>query len=410
MIDIEGPLDRGRLEQAISATLRRHSIFRTAYAEVGGAVHQLVRPGDALPAPAVELVDLSALPAGEQAAAQSELVASLQRRVHDLSQPVVPDVRLLRLAPDRHALLVVGHHIVCDAISLVAFPNEIAAAYEGQPAPERPVQYIDYAHALVRWAESPAGIADRAYWSEQLATAEPITLPSDHPREPVERHRDAVPLGIVADDILGATEVVPAELGRALHALARRERVSLPVVYQAALALQLARETGLPQAWIVNTMNPRLLLHLHRVLAEMHGMVTTCIPVRIPVAGATTFQDLLRATSSALQDASEHCFSRVYEWAPHPLRRVMFNYVPYRVPAGVELGPELRGRRRQLELPPLRRQNDLHVNVYEREHDVQLGWLFARSLFRPESAQPYLRRYVELLHAIARTPAQELVL
>jgi non-ribosomal peptide synthetase component F len=269
-----------------------------------------------------------------------------------------------------------------------------------QATARRQLQYIDYAHALVRWATSLPGQIERDFWTGQLASAETVTLESDHPREPVERQRDTIPFGILPDDILGDSIELPRSVHDALVALARREGVSPAAVYQAALAQLLGRDSGRRQIWFVNTVTPRFMLHLYRPLSDVQGMVTTVIPVPIPLTG-NTFGELVRDTNTAMRNAYDHSLARVYEWTPHPLRRIMFNYIPHRMGTDVTLGAEVRGQLRGVPLPPLRRQTDLHVNVFEGSQDVYISWLFAKRLFRRESATPYLQRYVEMLQQLA---------
>ena len=72
--------------------------------------------------------------------------------------------QLLRVADDEHVLLIVLHHIACDAWSLGLLGRELGAGYAAHARGETPlreplrIQYADYA-AWERDRDDSAGIA-----------------------------------------------------------------------------------------------------------------------------------------------------------------------------------------------------------------------------------------------------------
>jgi hypothetical protein len=83
-------------------------------------------------------------------------------------------VRLYRLSPTEHALMLVMHHIASDGWSLSLFAKELNQLYrafsqgEPDPLPPLPLQYSDYAH----WQQASYGggeeISGWSFWREYL--------------------------------------------------------------------------------------------------------------------------------------------------------------------------------------------------------------------------------------------------
>lgn len=93
----------------------------------------------------------------------------------DLAQDLMLRGTLVRLADDRHTLLVTMHHIAGDGWSTGVLVRELSELYgafvEGRKAalPELPCQYADYA-AWQRQTLSGTRLASLlSYWRGQLA-------------------------------------------------------------------------------------------------------------------------------------------------------------------------------------------------------------------------------------------------
>src|SRR5436190_1565207 len=110
---LEGALSTASLARALSALVDRHEALRTTFVPEDGEPFQVVAPVGA-PVP-VPCLDLAALPADVQASALARTVHSEVARPFDLSRAPLLRVVLVRLAPARHALLLVAHHCIADA-------------------------------------------------------------------------------------------------------------------------------------------------------------------------------------------------------------------------------------------------------------------------------------------------------
>ena len=123
---LDGALDADRLRLALQQIVHRHAALRTAFVERDGRPWQVVRAAQPF---ALPLTDLSG--AADPQHALAALAAEENRLPFDLSAPPLLRARLVRLAPQSHALLAAFHHIAFDGWSLRVFVDELAALYGG---------------------------------------------------------------------------------------------------------------------------------------------------------------------------------------------------------------------------------------------------------------------------------------
>ncbi|HEX3047644.1 MAG TPA: condensation domain-containing protein, partial [Bacillota bacterium] len=156
---IQGRLERESFQKALKAVVDRHEALHCVY-EVEGEEPVMKRR----PELEVELREedlsgfsgFSGIPGFSGIGSKQE--EELKRRVKEeigrpfkLERELPLRVRLYKLGEEEQALLVVIHHIACDAYSSNLFLNELAACYEkaksgSDETPEPlPAQYADYA-------------------------------------------------------------------------------------------------------------------------------------------------------------------------------------------------------------------------------------------------------------------------
>ncbi|MDV9203070.1 condensation domain-containing protein, partial [Streptomyces sp. Wh19] len=159
------------LESALGALVVRHESLRTTFATVDGQGVQVIHPATPVTFPVREATDEEAA-----AAVRAELETPFDLSTGPLLRPL-----LLRTAEDEHLLVLSMHHIVTDGWSVNVLTRELAALYAGEPLPELPVQYADYAVWQRRTLTGPVLDEGLAYWREQLAGAPVLDLPTDRP-------------------------------------------------------------------------------------------------------------------------------------------------------------------------------------------------------------------------------------
>ena len=324
LVTLRGRVDAESLRAAFLDVLTRHEILRTVYDEVDGQPTQrVVAPADVV-LPWTDWGWVSA----EQVAG---LVSSSVREGFDLSADLPVRMFLLRPEPDVALLVVVLHHIAADGGSLGPFTADLSAAYRARTngaAPawdELPVQYSDYAmwqRELLGDESDPdsAFATQLAYWRQELAgVLRPISLPADRPRPARAGYRgENVRFEISERLLAGARE------------LARTRNVTVPMVFQAALAVLLHRIGGDDDITVGSPIAGRTDEALH----ELVGFFVNTWVLRVRLTGEETFDqvlDAVRAKALAAYDHQDLPFERLVELlrpersiAYHPLFQVTF--------------------------------------------------------------------------------------
>src|SRR5262249_39588751 len=107
-LDFEGPLDVAALERAAQALVARHASLRAGFWS-----ETLSRPVQVIVSKALpgwRRIDLSSLSDEARAERLAAIVAQERRERFDLASPPLLRFALIRLAADRHRLLLTNHH------------------------------------------------------------------------------------------------------------------------------------------------------------------------------------------------------------------------------------------------------------------------------------------------------------
>ncbi|WP_258036018.1 condensation domain-containing protein, partial [Streptomyces fradiae] len=178
----------------------------------------------------VTVGDWSGLPEEGQRAALEEFTAADERAGIDLSVAPLSRVALFRLSETRVQVVWTFHHILLDGWSLPLVMADLFTAYRGGALPARPA-FRDY-HA---WLSEQDTEAAHAYWRDVLAGYDtPVPLPYDRAPDDVRSTRSTARL---VDDL-------PAGPTTAVHDFAKRHRITVNAMVQAAWALLLSAYSG----------------------------------------------------------------------------------------------------------------------------------------------------------------------
>ncbi|GLW52769.1 condensation domain-containing protein [Kitasatospora phosalacinea] len=344
---LDGPLDLDRLAAALAAVVDRHPVLRTRYAEVDGEPVQLLPEAPLTlrqSASLVDPVDLSFAPEPEREALAAALAVEAGGHRFDLASGPMLRLTVLRLAADRHRLLLVCHHIAADARSADLLTAELAAAYRADEAPapangpapvndpasasvpvpadDRP-QYADYA----AWSRSRLDrvLPERlAYWRHLLAGAPPLLeLGLEAPRSSGSHSGGG--------DRRTATVAVrvPGAVVERLRASGDGARLTGHTVLLAGFLVLLARCAGRREVAVGVVSGGRP----HPELDAVVGCFTDLLPLRVSLADDPAFRSFAPRVREALAAglAQAAPFDRIVSAvaprrAPgvHPLFQVLF--------------------------------------------------------------------------------------
>ena len=286
-LDLDGPLDAGRLARAFDSVMRRHP-------QIGGAFDTtrdepvLLIPHLAADAPLWpflrhdlseldEAALLAALDRIAAAAAARDDVAAFRRLVH---------ADLVRLAPDRHVLIITIHHLMIDGWSTPLLLDDLLAAYETDAGlPPLPVGYGAVVCRLAALDRGPS----RAAWREALAGVRPCRL---------FEHRPA------SAHVEEATATLSADATRALTAQARRRGVTLNGLMQGVWAAVLGTLAGRDDVVFGTPVSGRA-AEMPGLAAQV-GLFLNTIPVRMELAAGAGLWRQIEAVQDRHARLMEH--------------------------------------------------------------------------------------------------------
>ncbi|WP_215083101.1 non-ribosomal peptide synthetase [Streptomyces sp. ISL-11] len=288
---LRGTLDTEALADALRGLVTRHEALRTRFGSEHGVPYQIV--DDAPTAWPLPVTDLSGPPGAERDDRAHALVESHARAPFDLENGPVFRTHLLRLAADEHILVLCLHHIVTDGWSVGIVTQELAALYGTGHGdlPELAVQPADHA-AWQRRRLSGDGLRTQIdYWRTTLDGVPAIDFPTDRPRP---THPTWTGAELELD--------LPAELGAALRAWVRGERVSLLAVLHAAFLTVLSRYTGEDDLAVGSVFSGRTRSEVEPLI----GFFANTLVLRTSTAGDPTFRELVARCQRTVLGAMEH--------------------------------------------------------------------------------------------------------
>ncbi|WP_416906163.1 amino acid adenylation domain-containing protein [Micromonospora echinospora] len=281
-VALTGDLDVPALRAALDALVARHGALRTRL--VGrDTLTQEVLPHRPL------VVPLTDVPESEVDA----WCVSTGREPFPDDGPWLR-ARLARLADDRHVLMLVVHHLNGDGWSIQQLLRELEEAYpalrsgRSLPGERGGFRYTGYARRQ-RDAGTPEPV--RRYWREQLAGAPGSVSP------PTDRLR---PAKLSGDGDEYAFDLPAALADRVREGVGPSGSV-LPVL-ASGWALLIGRLTGTADVVLAAP-------YAHRDTADVEpvvGLFTSVVPLRVPLAGAGSFAELVAGTDRVFLDALRH--------------------------------------------------------------------------------------------------------
>jgi len=181
VLELEGNLDKDRLENAFNKLIRRHEGFRTSFLVIDGEPVQRIHDK-------VKFEVRYFNPDGED----HKNIIEKFIRPFDLSHPPLLRVGLIYAAdslhPYRSVLLIDMHHIVSDGTSMEVLCNDFLAIYDREYLAPLRIQYKDYASWQLEKMLGKELAGQEEFWLEEFSGQIPLLdLPLDFPRPPLQR-------------------------------------------------------------------------------------------------------------------------------------------------------------------------------------------------------------------------------
>jgi amino acid adenylation domain-containing protein len=390
------PVDQALLQQAFYLTVARHESLRTSFLFESGELKQKIHPVEAVN-PRVGFHVTSTPEALDRLLAQSAA------RAFDLSTPSLIDLTLIVHRGEQYLLLVVMHHIICDAWSLPVLTRDLTECYgallgaqTATPAPLR-IQYKDYAAWQLRNIASGQWASHRAFWTARLTPPLPANpLLTDYPRSARRTF---------AGD--AATLAFAEPVSRAVAGLGKTYNQTPFVVLFSVLQAVLAETMG----WSDVLTGMVVAGRNHPDLEEQVGFYVNTLPVRTPVAPDDTLGSLLHQTAAAVSAALDHqlypfdALLEALEYPKAPNRNPLFDVVAvYNLDAADGLAPGPFGALETFRVPAKTSKFDLTVEFMQTRSGLTARIEYNSDLFRQSSIEALLLKIECLCGIFAEQP------
>jgi len=214
-----GTISQKKMARAIDRLVERHDALRAGFDDSGRTMR--IKPQLTI---AVSASDLSVKDSSKSALEQQE--KSLRAAIaEDVAQAFnLPDGPLFRcqlilLAPNRAAVLLTAHHVICDGWSLDVMIHDLCAFYSeeltgAETSLEPPDSYLEYAQHVTKRQLSAEFSQAEDYWRQKFADGFPVlVLPTDHPRKARRDFRARCVDYSVQDEVAAALRSMTAAQG-----------------------------------------------------------------------------------------------------------------------------------------------------------------------------------------------------
>jgi NRPS condensation-like uncharacterized protein len=313
---IHGELHIAALRQALAEVVARQGALRTTFVASEGEPVQKV---DTSAGVELQLEDLTTFPEDQRLVEARRQISETIAEPIDICKGPLCAVRLLKIGPTDHILLVAMEHIIADMWSLSLLLKDLHCAYDrissGRPLelPEPAVQFAPYA-ARQRDQEVLWLSQNGDYWRERLTASERLCFPADP-----DHHDDDKGWGMVPVRI-------DANLCSRLRQWCRSKHITLPMAVFAAYSALVLEWCGRSEGVIRFEGNGR-----SAAVANTIGYFTAPLFVQLRLRKQETFAQWVEQVQHAYYEALERADNSYFEAQnPRPAftRNPSFNWVP----------------------------------------------------------------------------------
>jgi len=182
-VQVEGELDKVRLQETFLELIRRHESLRTSFHVIGEEAVQRIHPDKEM--------SFEIRYSRESAAGGAQATTDLIRdfiRPFDLSRAPLLRAAVIKIDTRKHILLADIHHIVADGTSMTILINEFMKFIAGETLAPLKLQYKDFSSWQGRLYKTGKIKKQEQYWRNLFFDAPElprVNLPTDSRRPPV---------------------------------------------------------------------------------------------------------------------------------------------------------------------------------------------------------------------------------
>ena len=396
---LTGSLNIDALQWALNEVERRHESLRTVFGSSQGKPFQRVLEPRGVEIEVAELGEIAGFDPGKSI---QEAIRREAHRGFNLALGPLLRVSLIRLSDREHLLVMVMHHIICDAWSIGLMVKEMSLLYRSHLAeeraelPELAVQYGDYALWQREWLQGQVLEQQLDYWKQKLdGRPAVLELPSDRPRPAIQSYRGA-----------RVREDISAEATSDLRSMSGEAGATLFMLLLAAFEVLLYRYTDKEDICVGTPIAGRNRFETESIV----GLFVNTLVMRVDLSGEPSFSELAGRVRDVVIGAftnQDVPFEKLVEelnpersMSHSPLFQVMFALQNVETP--IPHLPDLR-----LDLLPCDTATskfDLGLDVYEGQQGLVCIFEYNTDLFDASTIKRLASHYKTLLEAIVADP------
>jgi amino acid adenylation domain-containing protein len=403
---LDRDIDKEKLAQTFKELIRRHESLRTSFFMIEEAPLQRVHNHVEF---AIEYYNLAT--EEEEKKKIQNLKFKIQNsliRPFDLSHAPLLRVGLIKMESARYILVADMHHSAADGLSNEVLMRDfmMLEAGAGRELPLLRIQYKDYTQWKYQLDKDDQSLIKKQeeYWLKQFSGEIPVLdLPTDFERSDVPDSE-----GIRREF------TIKVEQTRALKELALKEGISLQILMLAIFYILLARLSGHDDIVVGTAVAGRW----HTDLEHIIGMFVNMLALRNFPTVNKTFREFVhevKQNSLAAYENQDYPLEDLVEKvlknrvvSRHPLFDVIFELrmdddimapaAGNKTPVAVEQEQEKSVKPYQFERSIAR--FDIDWLGFEKGDTLVLGMIYRKELFRSETIDTHINRYVEILEQV----------
>ena len=292
-VHLTGNLDVAALEQSLNAIVQRHEVLRARFVAKLGKPYQIITAQNL----EIAIADISHDSELAQEAEVKRLSLLMVRSPFDLEAGALLRTKLLKLAPNKHILLLSIHHIIFDGWSIDIFLRELATFYiafsQGKTPnlDKLPIGYADFASWQRQQLQAQGLETQKLYWKQQLKELPILNLHTDILRSPIQSFERARQTFELSKPVVAA-----------LTQLAQQENTTLFITLLAVFKTLLYRYTGNEDIVVGSAIANRNRTEVENLI----GFFVNTLVLRTDLAHNPSFRELLQRVKKIAIDAYAH--------------------------------------------------------------------------------------------------------
>ncbi|QOR34872.1 amino acid adenylation domain-containing protein [Clostridium sp. 'deep sea'] len=383
---IDGDLDYQSLNKAFYELVRRHEAFRTTFKLIEGEVYQKIS------ATAEFEVVYDTLKEATDVTVNKVIKDFI--RPFNLSQGPLIRVKLLKVKPNQHILILDMHHIISDGTSMAIILDEFSSLYSGKELPALKQQYRDYAAWEAEFLESDYLKQQENYWLNKLSDEIPVlNLPTDYKRPKIQSF---------AGDVI--YQKLTYQLTKQLKQVAKEQRSTLNMVLLAAYNILLAKYSGQEDIIVGTASSGRPNLDMHKMV----GMFVNTLAIRNYPKGSKTFAQFLQDVKFTFLDAFENQYYQ-FDMLVDKLnikrdlsRNALFDTMFVFQSVATDVLELPNAKVKALDIDFNISKFDITLEAQERDGLIKLALEYCTKLFKPVNMQRFMSHYINILKSIVK--------